>query len=81
MDQEITNSVNGDTEAYEKQIVDAALNSVIKKNDAGNGKNDKKNVVAFKHVFVFRLMMVFMKIPHESVHDVFMSEPGDTFHQ
>jgi hypothetical protein len=77
----ITKSVKCDSKSNEKQIIDSALNSVVKKDDTGNGKNDKKDVIAFKNVLVFGLVMIGMEIPHQAVHHVFMSEPGDTFHE
>ena len=47
---EITKSINGDSESNEKQIVDSAFYSIIKKHDARNGKNDKKNIISFKNM-------------------------------
>jgi hypothetical protein len=32
-------------------------------------------------MFVFGLMMVCVKIPHKSVHDVLVRKPGNTFHE
>jgi hypothetical protein len=78
---EITKSIKCDSESNEKQIVYATLHSKIKKYDAGNGKNHKKNIVSFKNISIFGLVMISMKIPHQSVHYVLMSQPSNTFHK
>jgi hypothetical protein len=80
MHHEIAKSVKSDSHGYEKKIIHATLYPEVKKNNTRNGKNHKKNVVAFKNMGVFRLVMIGMKIPHQSVHDVFMGEPSHTFH-
>jgi len=69
----VTKSVNRDSETDEKKIIDSAFNPEVKKNDTGHCKNDKKDVIALKDVSVFRLMMVGVEIPHETMHHVFMS--------
>lgn len=81
MNQKIADAVKSYAQTNEKKIIDSALDPIIKKDDAGNGKNDEENIVAFENMGIFGLVMVGMKIPHQSVHHVFMGEPGDTFHQ
>ena len=60
MNHEITKSINGNSKANEKQIIESAFDSIIKKDDTRNGKNDKKDIVAFKNVLIFRLVMISM---------------------
>jgi hypothetical protein len=62
-------------------MIYTTLYAEVKKNNTRNGKNHKKDVVAFKNMGIFGLVMVGMKIPHQSVHDVFMGEPSHSFHQ
>jgi hypothetical protein len=81
MHHEIAKSVKGDSQSYEKKIVHPSFYSEVKKNNTRNGKNHKKDIVAFEHMGVLGLVMVGMKIPHQSVHDVFVSEPSHTFHK
>jgi hypothetical protein len=35
---------------------------------AGNGIDEKENIIAFKHLLMWN-MMIFMKVPHESMHN------------
>tara|TARA_R110000868_G_scaffold36900_4_gene130494 strand:- start:593 stop:859 length:267 start_codon:yes stop_codon:yes gene_type:complete len=77
----ITKPIGSDSQSNEKQIIDAALDTKIKKSDAGDGKNDKENVVPFKRMGIFRLVMIFVKIPHQAVHNILMRKPSDTFHK
>src|SRR5688572_5240058 len=42
-------------------------------------ENDKECIVLFKKPGLY-LVMIFMKIPEKSMHNVAMGEPGNTFH-
>jgi len=77
----ITESVKCDSQSDEKQIIHSALYAKVEKNDAGKGKNHEENVISFENISVFRLVMIGMKIPHQTVHNVFMCEPGHAFHE
>ena len=48
--------------------------------DTRNGKKDRKQVVPFKLPSVTDVM-VFVKDPQKSVHNIFMREPGHEFHE
>lgn len=77
MNQDIVNhkiakTIDGDSQSNEKQIIDSALYTIVKKDDAGNGKNDKKDVVALKNMLIFGLVMIGVKVPHQAVHDIFV---------
>ena len=76
----ITDSVKCDSKSNEKQMIHSALYPKIKKNDARYGKNDKENIVSFENISVLRLVMIGVKIPHKTVHYVFMCKPGHTLH-
>ena len=81
MNHEITESIKSDSESNEKQIVHPALHTKIKENDARKGKNHKEDIVSFENIGVFWLVMIGMKIPHQTVHYVLMCKPGHTFHE
>lgn len=51
-------------------------------NHTRNGKNQEKTVVFFKKTFLFVLgqVVVFVPFPQETVHHVFVREPGHEFH-
>jgi hypothetical protein len=78
---EITESVKCDSESNEKQIIHTALHAKVEKNDAGKGKNHKENIISFENICIFWLVMIGMKIPHQTVHNVLMRKPGHTFHE
>ena len=44
-----------------------------------NSENEKEHVVFFEKARLV-YVVVFMKVPHEAVHDVFMCEPRHEFH-
>jgi hypothetical protein len=60
----IAKSVERNTQSDEKQVVKMSCRAKVKKHDTGNGKNDKKDVVSFKNIGIFGLVMVGMKVPH-----------------
>jgi hypothetical protein len=60
----IAKSVKCNAQTNEKQVVKMSCRAKVKKHDTGDGKYDKKNVVSFKNIGVFGLMMVGMKVPH-----------------
>lgn len=62
-------------------MIESSFYTIVEENDTGGGKNDKENVVTFKMVFVFGLVVIGVKVPHKPVHDIFMGEPCDTFHK
>jgi hypothetical protein len=64
MNHEITKSIKSDAESNEKKIVHSALNAKVKKHNAGQRKNHKKDIVALKNICVLRLVVIRMKIPH-----------------
>jgi hypothetical protein len=77
----IAKPIGSNTKTDKKQIIHSSLHAKIKKYNTGNGKNYKKYIVALECMSVFGLVMVGVKIPHEPMHDVFMSKPSDAFHE
>jgi hypothetical protein len=78
---EITESVKCDSEANKEQVIHSALHAKVEKYDAGQRKNHKENIISFENIGVLRLVMIRMKVPHQTVHNVFMCKPGHTFHE
>ena len=81
MNHEIAKSVKCESQAYEKKIVDPSFHAIVKKHDAGYGENHKENIVPLENSSVFRLVVIGVKIPHQTVHNILMSQPGHTFHK
>ena len=46
---------------------------------AGNSENDKKGIVFFKETRAVRVV-VLVEVPHGTMHEAFVSQPGNTFH-
>jgi hypothetical protein len=78
---EIAKTVKCDSESNEEQIVHASFYAKIKKNDTRCGKNHKKDIVSFENVGIFGLVMIGVKIPHQSMHNIFMCHPSHAFHK
>jgi hypothetical protein len=81
MNHEITESVKCDSESDEKKIAHPLLYAIVKKNDAGCGKNHKEDIIPFENISIFGLVMIGMKIPHQTMHYILMRQPGHTFHK
>jgi len=64
VNQKITDTISRDAASDKKQVIETALNAKIKQHNAWNGKNDKENIISFKGIFVFGLMVISVKIPH-----------------
>jgi hypothetical protein len=80
VDQEICKAVQEDTKTYKKSIIPAVLSTKIDEQDTGNCKDQEEEIIAFKGRSISGLMMVLVKIPQQTMHDVFMRQPGDSFH-
>ena len=82
VDEEIRESVqrNAHTDEKHPKMWRHAAKHVTK--SGWNGKNKEKTVVFFKKtVFVvFGLVVIFVPVPQNAVHHVFVREPGHKFH-
>lgn len=45
----------------------------------GNPKNHGEQIIFFQGIFMMH-MVGFVPVPHDSMHDVFVCKPSDTFH-
>jgi hypothetical protein len=64
MDHEITQTVKHNSQSNEEFIVQTSFDAIIKQYDTWNSKNDKKDIIPFKNIRVFWLMMISMEVPH-----------------
>jgi hypothetical protein len=67
MNHEVTKAICRDSKSYKKQVVKTSLCSNRKKEYTGIAKS-QKNIITLEDIRIFRLMMVFMKIPHKTMH-------------
>jgi hypothetical protein len=78
---EIGKAVASNAQTYKKEVIKTSIGTEVKKYDAGYGKNDKENIISLKNMGVFGLVMVCVKIPHKTVHHIFVGEPSNAFHE
>ena len=81
VNQEVSQAVKGDSQPYPEQVVETLLPSEVQRQDPGDGEDQEKEVIVLQKPLRFLLVMIFMQRPQESVHDVFVREPGDPLHQ
>lgn len=79
MDHEIGKTVKHDSQPDIKTPIEHGHGTEEHQKKTRYGENEKKRVVFFEETFAGRVM-VFMEVPHESMHHKFMSAPGYAFH-
>lgn len=72
--------VNGNSQANPEKVIIAGLHPKEKSCDTGNGENEKEKIVVLKETLRLLVVMIFVQRPQQTVHDIFMSEPGHAFH-
>ena len=81
VDGEICYAIQENSESNEKVVAQAAIYTNEEKNDAGESKNEKEQIVAFEpRIFISFVMMIYVYDPQESVHNEFVSKPSHEFH-
>lgn len=78
--QEICEPIDGDSESDVKAVIHTVSNTEKNQDHAGDGEDQEEGIVLFKESR-FRLMMIFVEVPAESVHNVFMGKPGHILHE
>jgi tetrahydromethanopterin S-methyltransferase subunit A len=76
----ITESVSRDPKAYPKAPIVASHHAKHGKEPGRDGKNQEEDVVFFKKAR-FMLVVITVKIPAKTVHDVFVGKPGHKLHE
>lgn len=80
--QEIGSAIYGDANTHPKfWICPARHRAEIDERHAGNGENQEEEIVFFKKTIIVRLVVVPMKNPQQSVHDVLVGEPCNALHE
>jgi len=82
VDEKIDQSVNGDAHAYKKHPELWGYRTQDIKQGTGNGKDQKEPIVLLKKFALLEvgLVMIFMPVPKEAMHQVLMRKPGDELH-
>ncbi len=80
MDQKISDPIQGDAQAGPEKKIELAHHAQIKTKHAGNSENEKEGVILFEKAFIVPMMVIPMKGPQESVHNVFVCKPSCEFH-
>lgn len=81
MNHKIAKSIEHNSESNEKQVIHTTLHAKIEKYDTWQSKNHEKYIISFKNISIFGLMVIGVKIPHQTVHHILMGQPGHTFHK
>jgi hypothetical protein len=79
--QKISKPVSKYSQAYWQTCPEAKILPGCKTGDTYNGVKNKEGVVALPPVFVIFHVVIFMKHPKKSMHDVFMGKPCHKLHR
>ena len=61
-------------------VSDAILGAQERQQKTRHSKNKEEEIVFFKKSRVVAVVVVAVEVPKKAVHDVFVGEPGHTFH-
>jgi hypothetical protein len=79
MHQEVTATIQRDTDTHEKFNVVSVDDTKEHEQETGNGEDQEEGVVPFKKSLV-ALVVVAVKYPKQSVHNVFVGDPCHSLH-
>jgi hypothetical protein len=80
MHQEIGNAVGKDTKADGKSLPERSGGPQIEKGHAHHGIENKKGVISFEPGVVILAVVIPVKDPKKSVHDILMCKPRHELH-
>ena len=80
MHYKVSSTIRHNSQAYRKSGPKAFITPEIKTGHADDRIEDKKGIIALKPAFVVFVMVVFVKLPQKTMHDVFMRKPRHKFH-
>lgn len=80
MHEKVARSVHHDTQSDKKPEVESVFCSEQHEHKAGYREDEEEEIILFEEAR-FGLVMVFMEVPHKTVHNKFMGAPGDPFHK
>ena len=80
MHYKIGSAIRHDSQAYREPCPKAFVTPEIETSHTHNCVENKKGIIAFKPVFVIFVVVVFVKFPQKTMHDVFMRKPCHKLH-
>lgn len=80
VNKEIAGTVDHYANTHEKTPVEPGQGSGEDKYKRGHGKNEEEDIVFFKKTLL-RAVVIFMKIPSQSMHYIFVRKPGHKLHK
>lgn len=78
--EKVTRSVHHDTQSDKKPEVKSVLCSEQHEYKTGYREDEEKEIILLEEAR-FGLVMIFMEVPHKTVHNEFMGAPGYAFHK
>jgi len=79
--EKVSHSVQHNAQSDVKQIIEVFKRTKVHQSDRWYGKYDKEVVVLFKNALIAVVVMVPVQKPKETVHNIFVDNPGCPFHQ
>ncbi len=80
MYKKIGNSVHQYAQSNPHTKIKSIHRTEKKTKKAGHSKYQEEEIVSLPNVIMISVMMVFVKIPKEAMHNIFMRKPGHKFH-
>jgi len=80
VEHKIGESIKEDADAQAQEVAVWVNYPEVDKQDAGNGKNHRENIVPLNFTSIADVM-VFVQHPQKSMHYIFMGKPGHKFHK
>jgi hypothetical protein len=80
MHEKISKPINCNTETDPEKEIIIALHSQEQTDNTRYGKDQKEEIVVLEKSRRLFVMMVFVQYPKDAMHDIFMREPGNSFH-
>ena len=78
--QEVSDPIERDAHSDKQQYIDLGLQTSDHQQRAGQGKYQKESIVFLKEL-ALGAVVVFVQIPQQPVHYVFVGEPGNDLHK
>jgi hypothetical protein len=76
----IAQSISKNPQSDKESVIETGFGTKVKQQNTWDSKNHEKQIIAFKNMGVFGLVVVGVQIPQESVHHKFVRAPSHAFH-
>ena len=80
MHYKVSSAIRHNSQTDRKSCPEAFVTPKIKTSHTNDRIENKKGIIALKPAFVILVMVVFVKLPQKTMHDVFMRKPRHKFH-